>query len=84
LHIGPIAVRPDLQRLGIASALIGEFLTTVDKERPAVFLETDVDRNIALYDRFGFRVISREDILGVDTRFMWRAPATSARPPAVP
>jgi len=75
-HVGPIGVRPDLQGLGIGSTLIRTFLEAADTEQAAVFLETDVDRNVTLYERFGFRMTSREDIVGVDTRFMWRAAAT--------
>jgi hypothetical protein len=31
-----------------------------------------VDRNVALYETFGFRVIARADIMSVNNRFMWR------------
>jgi ribosomal protein S18 acetylase RimI-like enzyme len=71
-HIGPIGVRPELQGHGVGKALLETFLTTVDEEGSAAFLETDVDRNVELYESFGFSVTSREDIVGVDTRFMWR------------
>jgi len=27
---------------------------------------------VGLYEKFGFTVTSRQDIIGVDTRFMWR------------
>jgi hypothetical protein len=37
-----------------------------------VFLETDVDRNVSLYESFGFAVTSQESIVGVNSRFMWR------------
>src|ERR1700733_2956024 len=36
------------------------------------FLETDVERNVELYESFGFVVTSREDIVGATTRFTWR------------
>ena len=71
-HIGPIGVRPERQGHGIGKALLTVVLTTVDEAAIAWFLETDVDRNVELYERFGFTVTSREDIVGVDTRFMWR------------
>jgi hypothetical protein len=35
-------------------------------------LETDVDKNVLLYERFGFRVVSQADFEGVNNRFMWR------------
>jgi ribosomal protein S18 acetylase RimI-like enzyme len=71
-HIGPIGVRPELQGHGVGKALLKTFLTTVDEQGSPAFLETDVDRNVVLYERFGFSVTSREDIVGVNTRFMWR------------
>jgi ribosomal protein S18 acetylase RimI-like enzyme len=71
-HIGPIGVRPELQGNGVGKALLKTFLTTVDEQGSPAFLETDVDRNVVLYESFGFSVTSREDIVGVNTRFMWR------------
>jgi len=79
-HIGPIGVRRGLQGHGIGKALLATFLATADEQGLPAFLETDVDRNVTLYEKFGFAVTSREDIAGVDTRFMWRdtpAPANS-------
>jgi ribosomal protein S18 acetylase RimI-like enzyme len=71
-HIGPIGVRPELQGKGVGKALLKTFLTTVDEQERPAFLETDVDRNVTLYEGFGFTVTGREDIVGIDTRFMWR------------
>jgi ribosomal protein S18 acetylase RimI-like enzyme len=71
-HIGPIGVRPEEQGRGIGKALLRAFLTTFDEQGSPAFLETDVDRNVRLYEEFGFTVTGREDIVGVDTRFMWR------------
>ena len=71
-HIGPIGVRPELQGHGVGKALLETFLTAVDEQGSPAFLETDVDRNVVLYESFGFSVTSREDIVGVDTCFMWR------------
>ncbi len=71
-HLGPIGVRPEVQGAGVGKALLMTFLTSVDEQGSPTFLETDVDRNVFLYESFGFTVTSREDIVGVDTRFMWR------------
>jgi len=76
-HIGPIAVRPGLQGQGIGSTMLGSFLETVDAAGLPAYLETDVDRNVPLYERFGFKIIARADINGVDNRFLWRAAAQS-------
>ena len=58
-HIGPIGVRPEQQGLGIGKALLCAFLTTIDENGSSAFLETDVDRNVELYERFGFAVTSQ-------------------------
>jgi ribosomal protein S18 acetylase RimI-like enzyme len=71
-HIGPIGVRPQLQGLGVGKTLLSAFLTTIDEVGEPAFLETDVERNVELYESFGFVVTSREDIVGATTRFTWR------------
>jgi ribosomal protein S18 acetylase RimI-like enzyme len=72
-HLGPLGVHPESQGHGVGSALLRTFLEMVDAEGSATYLETDVDRNVALYEKFGFAVMTREEIAGVDNRFMWRA-----------
>jgi len=71
-HLGPIGVDPEFQGRGIGKALLGSFLDRVDKEGSAAYLETDVEKNVLLYERFGFKVISHADFWGVKNRFMWR------------
>jgi ribosomal protein S18 acetylase RimI-like enzyme len=71
-HVGPIAVHPRQQGHGIGSALLRSFLDEVDQKGAPVFLQADDDRNVVLYERFGFTVVSQEEILGVNTRFLWR------------
>lgn len=60
------------QGYGIGSALLRSFLEDIDQSSPPAFLEADDERIVVLYERFGFRVVSQEKILGVDTRFLWR------------
>ncbi len=71
-HIGPIGVDPAFQGQGVGKALLGAFLEMADEDGPPAYLETDVDRNVTLYEKFGFRVIGEADILGVNNRFMRR------------
>jgi ribosomal protein S18 acetylase RimI-like enzyme len=85
-HIGPIAVHPEHQGKGVGTALLGAFCAETEATGLPAFLETDVDRNVALYHKVGFEIVDRETILGIDTRFMWRdtscAPRRdSVRPP---
>ena len=81
-HIGPIGVKPELQGHGIGKALLESFLASSAADGTPAFLETDVDRNVVLYESLGFEVITCEDIVGVTTRFMWRnASPRTVRPP---
>jgi len=78
-HIGPIGVDPAWQGQGVGKALLGSLLEMADEDGLPAYLETDVDRNVALYEKFGFHVIGQENILGVNNRFMRRdvKPSTS-------
>jgi ribosomal protein S18 acetylase RimI-like enzyme len=71
-HLGPIGVTPELQGCGIGKALLGAFLKEVDVQGSHAYLETDADANVALYERFGFKVTSQAEFEGVNNRFMWR------------
>jgi ribosomal protein S18 acetylase RimI-like enzyme len=71
-HIGPIGVIPELHGQGVGQALLGAFLETADEDGAFAYLETDVDRNVQLYEKFGFRVIGQLDIHGVNNRSMRR------------
>jgi ribosomal protein S18 acetylase RimI-like enzyme len=80
-HVGPIGVHPDLQGRGIGKAMLAAFLDMADAQGSPAYLETDVDRNVALYEKFGFKVIGQEDIAGVNNRFMWREAAARSHAP---
>jgi ribosomal-protein-alanine N-acetyltransferase len=81
-HVMNVAVAPDRQRRGIASALLGSlFDLTADDDRRGYTLEVRVSNSgaIALYERLGFEqrgirrgyyTDNREDAL-----IMWRDPA---------
>ena len=71
-HIGPIGVAPEFQGRGVGQALLGSFLEMADQGGSIAYLETDVNRNVPLYEKLGFRVIGRQDVLGVNNRFMRR------------
>jgi len=77
-HLGPIGVHPELQGRGVGKALLSSFLGAIDEQRIPAYLETDVDRNVSLYEQFGFGVIARANINGVNNRFMWRRAAAES------
>jgi ribosomal protein S18 acetylase RimI-like enzyme len=74
-----IAVRPDHQATGLATALLRHRFAELDaNDRPA-FLEASSPRTVALYRRLGFRPAGRAIELpaGPPMQPMWRDPAGS-------
>lgn len=78
-HVGPIGVHPELQGQGIGKAMLAAFLEMADEQGSPAYLETDVDRNVALYERFGFKIVGQGDISGVNNRFMRREAGARSR-----
>jgi ribosomal protein S18 acetylase RimI-like enzyme len=76
LHLHTIGVLPERQGQGVGSLLLSHFCEYVDELKQAAYLETDVRRNVHLYERFGFTVVEEEPVLSVPNWFMWR-PAVS-------
>jgi len=60
--LATIGVEPDSWGMGIASAILTEGLRRMDSLGHAVSLETSDPRNVALYRRFGFGVISETQV----------------------
>ena len=71
-HLGPIGVLPSHHGLGIGSMLMERFCMEVDACKAEAYLETDVDKNVRFYEKFGFKVISESDIFNVKNRYMLR------------
>ena len=71
-HLGPIGVLPSHQGRGIGSMLMERFCIEVDACIAEAYLETDVDKNVRFYEKFGFKVISESDIFSVKNRYMLR------------
>lgn len=71
-HLGPIGVLPDHQGFGVGSLLMERFCMEVDACRARAFLETDLDKNVRFYEKYGFKVVSESEIFGVKNRYMLR------------
>ena len=72
-HLGPIGVLPSHQGLGVGSRLMEVFCREVDKCAAQAYLETDLDKNVRFYEKFGFELISENDIFDVKNRYMLRS-----------
>jgi ribosomal protein S18 acetylase RimI-like enzyme len=71
-HLGPLAVDAHLQGVGIGSRLMQVFCARMDAARDDAYLETDKPENVRFYERFGFEVIGKQEVLGVPNWFMLR------------
>jgi ribosomal protein S18 acetylase RimI-like enzyme len=71
-HLGPVGVLPSYQGQGIGTKLLRLFCKEVDACSAPAYLETDSDKNVRFYKRFGFQVVSETDIFDVKNYFMWR------------
>jgi ribosomal protein S18 acetylase RimI-like enzyme len=72
-HLGPIGVLPTHQGSGIGSILMERFCKEVDACLAKAYLETDLDKNVRFYEKFGFKVVSESNIFDVKNRYMLRA-----------
>jgi len=72
-HLGPIGVLPSHQGSGIGSILMERFCMEVDACLAKAYLETDLDKNVRFYEKFGFKVVSESEIFNVKSRYMSRA-----------
>jgi len=76
-HLGPVGVLPSHQGKGIGTKLLSRFCKEVDTCLAPAFLETDTEKNVRFYERFGFAVVEASKIFDVKNHFMWRHPVTS-------
>lgn len=74
LHVGPVAVLPDCQGAGIGGRLLSRFVATADADQMSSFLQTGKAENVALYERFGFRVSVETTFDGAPVWAMIRRP----------
>jgi ribosomal protein S18 acetylase RimI-like enzyme len=63
-YLDAIAVGQERRGMGVGSALVRFGLAMADRDGVAAFLETSRERNVAYYERFGFRVTHDGDAPG--------------------
>lgn len=52
-----IGVVPEYQGKGFAGRLLGPMLDRMDREHLPCYLDTEIEKNVALYEHYGFRVL---------------------------
>ena len=78
-HLGPLAIEPQWQGQGVGSALLKRLCDQLDQHQALGYLETDRQKNVRLYERFGFTTVATEPVLGVMHWFMQRGPTVRER-----
>jgi GNAT superfamily N-acetyltransferase len=75
-YVRDIGVHPDMQGQGLGSALLRPTLERCDQESLPAYLEASSERNAALYERHGFRLIRELRVGGSPPlRLMLRRPS---------
>ncbi len=62
-YLYAIGVDPKFQGKGFASRLLTPKLARIDKERLECYLDTNNEKNLGLYEHFGFKMVRRFQIL---------------------
>ena len=71
-HLGPIGVLPTHQGSGVGSMLMERFCKEVDACFAKAYLETEGDKNVRFYEKFGFKIVAESEIFDVKNRYMLR------------
>lgn len=61
-----IGVGPAYQGQGFCSRLLRPLVERIDRERMPCFLETNTEKNVTIYRRFGFEIVSEDKIPGTE------------------
>lgn len=62
VHIGKLIVHPDCQRQGIGTRLLNRIETELPCKRYELFTSSKSKKNIALYEKLGFRIFDEKVI----------------------
>ncbi len=74
-----IGVLPERQGRGLGKSLLGATLARLDRDRLPAYLENTNERNIGLYEQFGFRPVAELTLAPDAPKIvcMWRPPGDS-------
>ena len=67
-----LGVEPAFQGQGLGSQLLSELTRRADAAGAACYLETATERNLPLYQRFGFQITAQKQIIGLPAWFLYR------------
>ncbi len=64
-YLDPLGVEPEFQGKGHANILLKAMFARVEKENLPIYLETNTQKNVTIYEHYGFRIL--EDTTLPDT-----------------
>ena len=75
-YLALIGVLPDRQGRGLGGSLLASMLEQLDRDGLAAYLENTNERNVELYERFGFRTAAELTLAPAAPKIlcMWRPP----------
>jgi len=71
-HLVFLGVSPQAQGQGVGSAILKQTLAPLDEQGVPAILEATTERNVALYQRYGFEVVDELRLPGLHLRMMVR------------
>ena len=82
-YLAVLAVDPQHQGKGYASKLIKEMFSKIDTEGLSYYVETEGEKNVSMYQHFGFKVIDEFNVPNTTDHLivMLREPKTSKKKP---
>jgi len=73
-HVGPVAVEPGFQGMGIGHVVMRTLCDHIDDRGDLAWLETDKIENVLFYTSLGFELVSEVPVLSTSIWFMRREP----------
>ena len=65
-YLSIIAINPVFQGKGLSRILFNSMINQIDKEKLSCFLDTNNERNLHIYKRFGFKILEQYRIPDTD------------------
>lgn len=70
-YLFALGVSPSAQGRGVGGLLLKEMLARIDAERAAAYLETQKEKNVGLYRKFGFEVTAQGEFPKLEGLCNW-------------
>jgi GNAT superfamily N-acetyltransferase len=65
-YLDLLGVVPEHRQTGLAGRLLKPMFRKLDRNNLPIYLNTMLEKNVAMYQRYGFKVLSRDTIPGTD------------------